>query len=300
MLADAWELYNLAVLSNCGKHSQATERGRWKKHIKPFLGTKKVKDISSYDLLIIRNKLENKGLSPQTVKHCLSLIRRIIYKYVEWKKLDILTPSFRGVMPKFDNRSVRYLTKSEFIRLSQHLSKIEENENWKHIAIFAVNTGLRRSEIFNIKVSDVNFHDRFLFVRDTKSKTNRTIPLNDIVIDLLSNIPIPDNAYIFIKKNPKIFSRAVKESGLNNNITDRRNKVVFHTLRHTFASWLVQEGVPLSVVSELLGHSNINQTMRYAHLAPSQHRSAVDLIRQKLGHSKNGHTSPLNEKNYSN
>lgn len=60
----------------------------------------------------------------------------------------------------------------------------------------------------------------------------------------------------------------MKISGLNDGVTDRIHKVVFHTLRHTFASWLVQNGVSLEVISKLLGHSSLQMTMRYAHLDP--------------------------------
>jgi site-specific recombinase XerD len=90
------------------------------------------------------------------------------------------------------------------------------------------------------------------------------------------------NKKIFTFSAPKIFEQAVKESGLNDGIKDSRHKVVFHTLRHTFASWLVQDGVKLEVVSQLLGHSSLNITMRYAHLAPSQGKSAVNLISEKF------------------
>jgi site-specific recombinase XerD len=58
-------------------------------------------------------------------------------------------------------------------------------------------------------------------------------------------------------------------------VTDRRQKVVFHTLRHTFASWLVQMGRPLYTVSKLLGHRNIRWTERYAHLDPEVQREAT-------------------------
>jgi len=69
---------------------------------------------------------------------------------------------------------------------------------------------------------------------------------------------------------------------LNDGITDLRHKVVFHTLRHTFASWMVQGGTPLALVSQMMGHSNLQVTMRYAHLAPSQAREAVDLIATRI------------------
>jgi integrase len=85
-------------------------------------------------------------------------------------------------------------------------------------------------------------------------------------------------SFFFEKKAPKQFRKAVKNCGFNDGISDRRQRVVFHTLRHTFASWLVQAGVPIAAVSQLLGHSNIQLTMRYAHLANDQAHHAVDLI----------------------
>ena len=73
-----------------------------------------------------------------------------------------------------------------------------------------------------------------------------------------------------------IMKKAVRKAGLE------QKGYSLHSLRHTFASWLVQDGVKLEVVGQLLGHSSINITMRYAHLAPSQAKSAVNLISEKL------------------
>jgi site-specific recombinase XerD len=80
------------------------------------------------------------------------------------------------------------------------------------------------------------------------------------------------------REAPGTFERVVAELGLNAGIEDRRDKVVFHTLRHTFASWLVQGGIDLYRVKELMGHSVMAMTERYAHLAPDAGRVSVQVI----------------------
>ena len=87
---------------------------------------------------------------------------------------------------------------------------------------------------------------------------------------------------IFQDKNPRLFRRAIKESGVNDGVTDIRDKVVFHTFRHTFASWLVQGGMPLALVGQILGHSSIQVTMRYVHLSQPQAHEAVNLISNRI------------------
>ncbi len=82
------------------------------------------------------------------------------------------------------------------------------------------------------------------------------------------------------KQISKTFDRTIKELGLNNGVRDRRQKLTFHSCRHTCASWLVQAGVPLFTVKEILGHSTIALTERYSHLAPSTFRQAAEAIEQ--------------------
>jgi site-specific recombinase XerD len=74
------------------------------------------------------------------------------------------------------------------------------------------------------------------------------------------------------------YERAVERLGFNVNITDRRQRVVFHTLRHTYASWLVMAGVDLYTVQRLMGHKDITMTQRYAHLAPEHLDKAVNVL----------------------
>ena len=267
------------------KKGQIVESGRWINYIKPVLGQKLIHEITKFDYLLLRRHLEDHNLSPQTVYHCLSLLRRVLNKACEWKGDIFAVPSFKNVMPKFDNRRQRYLDNEEARAVFNSIRKVDKSENWYDISLFAINTGLRRSEVFKLTLSNINFSDKTVKVVDTKSSKNRIVPLNNAAYDiLLKKEGALENKYskIFIEKNPRLFRRAIENSGVNNGVVDLRDKVVFHTFRHTFASWLVQGGVPLALVGQLLGHSSIYITMRYAHLSVSQAVDAVDLINCRM------------------
>ena len=102
---------------------------------------------------------------------------------------------------------------------------------------------------------------------------------------LLKRFQHRDSEYVFTGKDglpPKnisgTFRKCVKKLGLNNGITDNLNKVVFHTLRHTYASWLVEKGIDLYTTQRLMGHKDIKMTQRYAHLAPGYLEKAVNSL----------------------
>ncbi len=279
----AWELYKSLILTSIKIKNQKTEIGRWENHIEPLLGKRVLDDLTSLDYLELRRNIETKGLSPQTVKHCLSLLRRVLIRSHEWGLMNKEPAPFKNTLPKFDNRRVRFLTKEETLILLRTIKDKEKANNWYDIVIFALNTGLRKGEIFNLSRNDINIQNRYLTVLDTKNNKNRIIPLNNLSLGIIQRrLSNKKNYYIFTYNNNRIYEKSVKEIGLNNGVKDPRHKVVFHTLRHTFASWLVQDGIPLNLVSKLLGHSNIQMTMRYSHLAPEEGFSAVNTIEKRL------------------
>lgn len=147
------------------------------------------------------------------------------------------------------------------------------------LVLLAINTGLRRAELFNLSWDHVNpdFKTITVLASIAKSRSTRYVALNSEAEAILRGWhgQAQDNPLVFPSAKTggpltdiKRAWKAVRESA---GISGFR----FHDLRHHFASRLVMEGVPLNTVRDLLGHSDLNMTLRYAHLAPSHRAEAV-------------------------
>lgn len=165
--------------------------------------------------------------------------------------------------------------------LLPELRELNYCDHIEPIIILAVNTGMRKSEIFGLDWSHIDLEKEFLTVisDNSKSEKGRHIPLNKAAKETLINWS-NDSAiqgYVFkgegerpIKDIKKAWSNLLKAA----KISDFR----FHDLRHHFASKFVMAGVDLNTVRELMGHSDLKMTLRYAHLAPEHKAAAVNLI----------------------
>jgi integrase len=151
------------------------------------------------------------------------------------------------------------------------------------MALLALHCGPRAGEIFGLTWQDIDFERGLVTLRHTKNGHVRHVPMTVRVREMLKNREsVRDSELVFPARNgskrkevSNSFERAVKDLGWNKGIEDPRQKVVFHSLRHTCASWLVMAGVPLYTVKEYLGHRQISQTERYAHLAPDSLQQAT-------------------------
>jgi integrase len=144
------------------------------------------------------------------------------------------------------------------------------------MALLSLHTGMRAKELYSLTWGVVNFQNEFILVRDSKSGS-RYVYLTEATKQILQNMyqGQPDSALIFknrkgqaVAKISNTYFRVVEKLGFNKDVSDSRDKVIFHTLRHTFASWHVQNGTDLYELKELMGHSTIQLTERYAHLRP--------------------------------
>ncbi len=160
-------------------------------------------------------------------------------------------------------------------------------EEWlKEIIVFAVLTGLRRGEIGHLRWEDVDLERRLVVIRSsenhkTKAGKIRTIPLSDGAAYILEKRKkYSKYEYVFKQYSDDYashkFKRYIKA------IKGSEEKLHFHSLRHTFASWLVQSGTDIYAVRQLLGHADVKTTMVYAHLLPQKMHDTVNRITLNL------------------
>ena len=131
---------------------------------------------------------------------------------------------------------------------------------------------------------------RLINIKDPKNEINRAAYINSPIREVLlrrKEEGYSKNSFIFkSRKGEKIrevsntFDRAVEKLSFNKGVDDPRDRVVFHTTRHTFASWLAMDGTPLGSIQKLMGHKNIEMTIRYAKYSPDHQREAVERMSQ--------------------
>lgn len=218
------------------------------------------KNPQKIDIEFIKNYLLgklNKGFSPQTVNLYLNAIK-YFYRDVlkNYTRIDI----------KFAKRSLKLpivLSREEIGKIIDSLS------NLKHRLLISLSygAGLRVSEVINLKIKDINLNELTIHIKEAKGKKDRITIFSERLKDELKNLinSKDPNDYLFASERggklsertaQKIFENALKKTGIKKDAT-------FHSLRHSFATHLLEKGVDIRYVQELLGHQNIRTTQLY-------------------------------------
>ena len=249
------------------------------RHLTNFFGEKYLHEITTLD--VERFKIERlKIVGKNSVNKNLGCLRAMFNKAIEWKIYDGVSPIHGRQFFKLENRRLRYLEKDEIKRLLEVCP-----DYLRDIVEFAINTGMRQGEIFNLKWEDVDYNTGLIHLLKTKSGNKREVPMNENVKNVLARVKRPQDAvYVFSSYHNKPFDNvkrsfktALEKAGIEN--------FRFHDLRHTFASQLVMAGVDLLTVKELLGHKTIEMTLRYSHLS-GEHKSKAVQVLDDLGEKK--------------
>lgn len=255
-----------------------------------------LRDISAADLgEVVRAMLDN-GLSPVSIQHHLFTFSSIWNTAQSLGLVSGISPASKVKAPRRDSRRTRFLSEDEAELLLKALA-VKDSANVYDMTLLSLYTGLRAMECFSLTWADINFDDGTIFVKDTKNGVDRHVFITAEIREMLTRRRQGQvkSAPVFASRNGGLnpysavstaFHKTVEKIGLNEGLTDRRQMVVFHTLRHTFASWMVKRGHPLYVVGKLLGHKSTEMTQRYAHLAPEAQRAAVSRLEGFLNFSE--------------
>lgn len=278
------------------KRSWLTDVQRIAKAINPAIGHIPLRALRRVDVQKFVDDLSDAGAAPATVKQYMGIVRRAFNMALETVINNV--PLFTGqnpakgvCLPAVHNSRERYLTESEAASLIEGACKLH-SPDLHDAVILSLNTGLRLGELMRLRWLDVDIPGGIITVPDEdRRKPGGKVPINKATLAVLlcryellgygsRGLVFPPVAGGALRNNiSEMFRKVAKEAGLNDGISDKRHRIVFHSLRHTFASWLALAGTDIYRIKTLMRHRNISMTMRYAHLIPDATRDAVQNLR---------------------
>ena len=285
----ARQWYDTYVVANNKAGERENKHAALFRCIVPFFGHMQICSIKAYHIEQYKAHLQKRGKSPKTINNRLNVLSTCLNMAYEWLEIRSAPPKIARLKcppPKTD-----YLSLDECGLLLSHATGV-----LREMLLTALRTGMRRGEIIGLQWSSIDWQTQTIIVQHsfceytkelstTKSNRSRHIPIDAEVYGALFS-KRRDTGYVFVDRYRRRFTgkqlslqlkRLCKAVGLRN--------VGWHALRHTFASHLAMKGVPLNSVQALLGHSAITTTMRYAHVAPSTLRFAINMLNPKTGGS---------------
>jgi len=261
-----------------------TDEGRYEKYIQSSFGDKEPHEIIRLDVERLRMKLL-KTLKPQTVKHVMGLLKRIVHYGAARQLCQNLNFEIEAV--KVDNQKTEDLNPEQLKKLLEEIGKSQDIEA-AAIMKLALFTGMRRGEMFKLKWNDIDFQRGFIAIKNPKGGVSQKIPLNEQARQVLENHPrTAEN--VFVRPDGEPFTdirrrvNPIKEAaGITGDFR------ALHGLRHTYASMLASSGkVDLYTLQKLLTHKSPVMTQRYAHLRDEALRNASTLAGQIIADATN-------------
>ncbi|MDR3625560.1 MAG: site-specific integrase [Ignavibacteriaceae bacterium] len=273
---DFYKEYASARFSNSYKIFVKIAFDQFEKVIDPQIELSKISCIDVERFIALKSK----AVKERVINGYLITLQAAFERAIDFKMLN--KNIFKTVKKlKPPKNPPLFFTKEEF----EKLLSFEDDIKLQLIYRFGAYTGARMGEIRFLKWNSINFEKELITIQNheeftTKSKVSRDIPLHRSLKEDLLKMKGESGEYIFLYKiryqyTKEFLSRNLKAAVIRAKLNEKYH---FHTLRHTFASWLVQKGVSIYEVSKLLGHADIKTTEIYAHLKENNLRDSVDLL----------------------
>ena len=243
------------------------------------------------------------GKSVRTAEYAMTTLKQIWREAREGEyapEMPTISKTMKKKISQNNNARIRFLSRAEAQNLLAELQKVSIPLYEK--TLISLHCGLRAAEIFNLTWSQVDLEHGIFNIIDSKG-ADRSVNMTQDVLALMQGKEKGElNELVFPGRQGKpstqisqVFRQIVNRL-FNKGVTDRRERVTFHTCRHTCASWMVKQGISLYLVQKVLGHSTIQVTERYSHLAPDQLQLAANAIDQAMAEHKEKNIVPFKKK----
>lgn len=236
-----------------------------------YFGKKALSEIAAYDVERFK-EMRHKSVSGTTINRELAALKTMLNRASDWGFVKLAANPVSKVAYFPERQVERILTDNEAAKLVAACGQAV-----RPVVITALNTGMRRGEILDLRWENVDFERRFIRVERSKNGRSRKVPMNSTLVAELGRLRGNGTPFVFtqragerLKSIVTAFQTACRHAGIGH--------LRFHDLRHTFATNLVMNGVDLVTVKEILGHSDISMTVRYSHPSDERKMAAVECI----------------------
>jgi integrase len=266
------------------KRSWDTDVSLLKNHLLPRFGKRYMDEITRQDIVKMHADRKASGAAPGSANRLLIMMRYIFNLTLKWEVPGIKTNPCKGIpLMEENNKRERYLSVEEAQKLYGAVCS-SENTMLKFIVPMLILTGARKREVLDARWEDFDLARRVWRIPITKSGKARRVPLSDGALTLLATMPRKsDCPWAFANPatdKPYVsffcaWDTARKKVGLQD--------VCVHSLRHSHASFLINAGRTLYEVQNILGHTQVKTTQRYAHLSHDTLLDATNSVNTTLG-----------------
>ena len=265
---------------------------RWlvKKFVLPELGDMAIAAVQRGHITDLHHKHRN---TPYQANRILEVVRKMFNLAEAWGLREDGSNPCRHVQKYKEKKRERFLTEAEFHRLGQVLNETEAEGPENLASVTAIRllmlTGCRLNEIQTLRWEDVDLEAAELRLRDTKTGA-RMVPLSNAAVSVLSALPCKeDSPWVIAGKKPGAHLTDIQKPWRRIRSRAELEDVRIHDLRHSFASRALALGESLPMIGKLLGHTQVQTTARYAHLA----NESVKASGSRVGDSIGTHITPV-------
>ena len=264
------------------------DRANLKNHILPHFGSMKVREVSRDDVSKLHHKMRG---TPYQANRVLALISKMFNLAEKWGLRPDFTNPCRHIEKYAEKKADRYLSKDELSRLATVLNEVKTNRTEPPSVITAIRllilTGARLNEILTAKWDYVDFEHSCLRLPDSKTGA-KVVFLPPLAIEVLRDTErLTGNPYVITGRNPGSHLINLQKAWRRIRRLTELDDVRLHDLRHSFASIAAGQGISLTMIGALLGHSQPQTTARYAHLASDPLKDASKAIGDKISEAMN-------------